>query len=71
MSELAFNYDPERADGSFLAEGATAGWLYLHNGIGPAKAIRAVAMTDSDGHGFIHTDGDWTDVTIVDDRPET
>ncbi|QSR25536.1 hypothetical protein CFH99_07860 [Nocardioides aromaticivorans] len=69
-TEAEFYYDPERADGPLLAEGATVGWLYLHHGVGPAKAIKATAMTDGEGHGFIATEGEWIDVTIVDDEAD-
>lgn len=70
MTEAEFYYDPGQADEFPLAEGATVGWLYLHHGVGPAKAIKAVAMTDAEGHGFVATEGEWIDVTIVDDKAD-
>lgn len=47
MTEVdgVFAYDPARADEVPLTEGATDVWLYLHRGPGPAKAIRALAVT--------------------------
>lgn len=55
-------------DSPVLEEGAVDAWLYLHNGPGPAQAIRVVAFTDPDGHGFVQPQGEWQSVTVVDDR---
>lgn len=52
-------------------EGVTAGWLYEHTGKpGPARALPVVAMTDGEGVVSIEPDGEWQDVTVVDDREE-
>ena len=67
--ELVYRYDPDQAGTRpLLAEGATAGWVILRNGDGTGRAVRAVALTDADGNGFIEQAGEWEDVTITDDR---
>lgn len=65
MSTIEYAYDPEGAGDFPLAEGATAGWLVLHQGIGPAVAVRAVAMTDADGHGFVEQQGEWRQIEVT------
>jgi len=68
--ELTYYYDPEQATTEpVLKEGATDGWLVWHDGVGPGRAMRVVALTDGDGNGFIDFNGDWQDVTIYDDTP--
>lgn len=68
MDFLRYMYDPEPPR-PFIREGVTEGWVVSHGGeLGPAKALKVQALADGDGFVSLVPDGEWEDVTIVDNR---
>ena len=60
-----YDFEPERQP---FEEGVTAGWLVLRTAeTGPARILKIVALADEES-GVIVPDGEWQDVTVVDDR---
>jgi len=66
--DLVYQYDPTPEEPRFK-EGVTDVWLYLWSGEpGPAKAMKMAALSDGGWDVSIVPNGEWQDVTVMDDE---
>lgn len=64
MGEVEIYRYEEASTEPFFKEGVTRGWVVVHQGVGPARAIEVAALADEDGV-VIQQNGEWQDVTVT------